>query len=325
MNRKSLLLAGLFFVLFLGGLFLLGFNFRDLDWTLIRQTAPGNIVLILISSFISIGIYSLEVLVLLSANDRTISLWKAYLVLTASMSTNYVTPVKIGIPLRVYLYNQIFGINYGAGSALVAIEAVMGLVVPILLAVPGIILLFNGSNIAILIVAITLIVLCMIGFLILKPASIGKILRRLFSKKFGDRVETFVYNLQSGLKKVKPRTLLMITILLIMNFLVTSWRLYLIMESLGGELSFLKVFFARVISITAGSLSMIPMGLGVRDASVTFLLSSLGLSRDIAVTTALVERLFSPGFPLLLGLISANILGIRQLKMGKDNKSEKNN
>jgi uncharacterized protein (TIRG00374 family) len=75
------------------------------------------------------------------------------------------------------------------------------------------------------------------------------------------------------------------------------------------------------ISITAGNLSMIPMGLGVRDASLTLLLVQLGVPNEIALSVTVIQRLFAPGWPLLLGLISANILGISEMTKRSDDAS----
>ncbi len=82
---------------------------------------------------------------------------------------------------------------------------------------------------------------------------------------------------------------------------------------LGQTIDWLAVLAALTISITAGNLSMIPMGLGVRDASLTLLLRQLGAPDEVALSTAVIQRLFAPGLPLLLGLISANILGISEM------------
>ena len=41
----------------------------------------------------------------------------------------------------------------------------------------------------------------------------------------------------------------------------------------------------------------------------------------VALAAAVIQRLFSPGWPLLLGLISANILGVSELVKRSDESS----
>jgi uncharacterized protein (TIRG00374 family) len=81
----------------------------------------------------------------------------------------------------------------------------------------------------------------------------------------------------------------------------------------GPPPSVLALLAVLTISVTAGNLSMIPMGLGVRDASFTVLLAQLGVPNEIALSVAVIQRLFSPGWPLLLGLISTNVLGVSEI------------
>jgi uncharacterized protein (TIRG00374 family) len=63
-------------------------------------------------------------------------------------------------------------------------------------------------------------------------------------------------------------------------------------------------------AFTLGSLSLLPMGLGVRDAALVTLFVQAGADRDVAIAVAALDRLLSTGVPLLLGLLSAQILGL---------------
>lgn len=323
-DKRSLLIALIIFLIVVSSLIMLGYSLIDLNWELIQKTAPKDLAFILLVSFLSIGIYTIEIFILLKSRDNNISIWNTYLVLTASMSANYVTPLKVGIPLRVYLYNKIFNLSIGVGSALVTVEALLGLIVPACLSIVGILFIFPDVS---LLLPISLLVILIVFISVLSRIERSKligILNRFVPKRISIKVEEFIINLRQGLRDVSQTTLVIVVFILILNFIITSIRLFLIISFLGGDASFLGVFFARVISVTAGSVSMIPMGLGVRDASVTFLLTNLGISKEVAFTAALMERIFSPGFPLLLGLVSSNILGISSMKKRMDQRQDKN-
>ena len=107
-EKRSLVFALIVFFIAVISLILLGYGLKGLNWELIQDTAPKNLLLIFVVSVLGIGLYTLEIYFLLRSSTAVITFWKTYLVLTASMSTNYVSPLKIGIPLRVYLYNKLF-------------------------------------------------------------------------------------------------------------------------------------------------------------------------------------------------------------------------
>lgn len=65
---------------------------------------------------------------------------------------------------------------------------------------------------------------------------------------------------------------------------------------------------------------MIPMGLGAKDITFMFILSKLGVSEEVALSSALIDRIFHTFFPFCLGVISASILGVRFL--GKEKREE---
>jgi uncharacterized protein (TIRG00374 family) len=72
-----------------------------------------------------------------------------------------------------------------------------------------------------------------------------------------------------------------------------------------------------MISYTVGMISMIPMDLGIRDTSVVLLLLNLGVPNEVAISTALVQRILTTGLNIVLGASSASVLGVK-LFNGKD-------
>jgi uncharacterized membrane protein YbhN (UPF0104 family) len=60
------------------------------------------------------------------------------------------------------------------------------------------------------------------------------------------------------------------------------------------------------------------MGLGVRDATLVALFVQAGADRDAAIAVAAIDRLLSTGVPFLLGILSAQILGLRAFLGAKD-------
>jgi uncharacterized membrane protein YbhN (UPF0104 family) len=292
---------------------LLIYLLRDLDWSLIGRTAPLYLVLILLLSLVGTAFYTLAIYLLVRASGFQTTLTRAYLVLTASLSMNYVTPVKAGIPLRVYLYRHFMGIPTAIGTALIAIEMLVGIVTPALIAVAGIQSLFPFIGLL-----GPLLLLFVVGgggaaVLFLNPERGRPLLRWLPPLGIVRRIARFGAQVQSGIKSLPAWVLLSTVGLVALNFTTVAIRLHLVLHMLGFPTDVLALLYAQAISVTSGNISMIPMGLGVRDASLTLLLLHLGVPQEIALSAAIVQRLFSPGWPLLLGLISSNVLGVQVL------------
>jgi uncharacterized protein (TIRG00374 family) len=118
---------------------------------------------------------------------------------------------------------------------------------------------------------------------------------------------------QVCLRNLPAWVLLSTTVLVALNLVSVAMRLYLVLRMLGYAVSPLTLLYVQAIAVTTGNLSMIPLGLGARDASFVLLLAHLKVPNEIALSVAVIQRLFSPGWPLLLGLISTNVLGLREV------------
>jgi uncharacterized protein (TIRG00374 family) len=289
-----------------------------MDWTLLRQAGLPYLVIILLLSALSILVYVVVVCILVSASGHRTTFVQAYLVLTTSLSANYFTPIKAGIPLRIYLYNHFMDIPIATGTALIAVETMVGILTPAFIAVAGIAFIFPSMG---LVIPMTLISILVVGLLIVlwvRVENLQLYLARFPFLSLVARFIGFVERVQWALRQLPISRILQVVLLVVVMLGLHSMRLWLVLSILGFGVSPLALLAVLTISLTAGNLSMIPMGLGVRDASFTLLLTQLGIPSEIALAAAVIQRLFSPGWPLLLGLISANILGVSELVKRSD-------
>lgn len=318
LHTRSWVMVGVILAIGIVSAVLLAHLLRDMDWTLLRETAPLYLALVLLLSALGTATYTAAIYVLVRASGYATTIGQAYLVLTASLSVNYVTPLKFGIPLRIYLYRQVMRVPLAVGTALVALETWLGMLIPALISGLGIALLFPEIGLA---APLTLIAALLVGMgviVFIQPSRLNSLLERLPLQQLTMRLARFGETVQTGFRSL-PLWWLGVTALLIgLNVTAAAVRLYVVLLMLGQTIDWLAVLAALTISITAGNLSMIPMGLGVRDASLTLLLRQLGAPDEVALSTAVIQRLFAPGLPLLLGLISANILGVSEMVKHRD-------
>ncbi|MFX0203796.1 MAG: lysylphosphatidylglycerol synthase domain-containing protein, partial [Candidatus Hodarchaeota archaeon] len=126
----SRLAVGVVFALFIISGIMLIYLLRDVDLTQFWKVGPFYLVLILLLSLLSIGFYSLAVYTLIQASGYKTTFVQTYLVLTASLGANYVTPVRVGIPLRIYLYKHLMDVPMSTGTALITVEVIVGMLTP---------------------------------------------------------------------------------------------------------------------------------------------------------------------------------------------------
>jgi uncharacterized protein (TIRG00374 family) len=320
-RARSWLAGGTIFTLLAISVILLVYLLHDMDWTLFREVGPLYLALILLLSALGIGCYTLAVYILVRASGYKTTFVESYLILTTSLSANYFTPIKAGIPLRIYLYKHFMDIPIATGTALIAVETMVGVLMPAFVAVAGIALIFPSIGLVIPMTLISLLGVALIIVVQVRFEPMQPHLTRFPFLGFVVRLMRFVERVQGALRQLAITKLLAVVVLDLLVLGVQTVRLGLVLSILGFSLSPLALLAVLTISLTAGNLSMIPMGLGVRDASFTLLLAQLGVPSEIAVSVAVIHRLFSPGWPLLLGLISANILGVSELVNRPDESS----
>ena len=88
-----------------------------------------------------------------------------------------------------------------------------------------------------------------------------------------------------------------------------------ILQALGTDIDLPSLAFATVASITAGFLSMLPMGLGAYDVALIFLLSSFSVPVEVAVIVPLFNRAGNILVSVLMGLPASYATGVSLLTL----------
>ena len=100
-------------------------------------------------------------------------------------------------------------------------------------------------------------------------------------------------------------------------------NLFLLCLFFSSELSLLQAIVAGSSAFFLGAISMVPMGLGVREASMLFYLYHMGISHEIGLSIVTIQRLLFTGFAFVLGTIFGAILGVKSIKLNST-KGKKN-
>lgn len=277
------------------------------------EYSPINIVLLLALSVLPIGLMGLGIHVILEGMGYRVSAKKLYLIITTSLAANYTTPVKIGIPLRAYLYKKKLGIPLKHGTASLAVEVFINVFIASAIAFIGVSSFFTDYNLKFFSSLFFGLLLLVFVVSALKPKRVNALLEKAplpqKIKKLGD----YSLKLRKGVGDVKKNHMILFSLITFSAYLTVAARLYLITQILGFQPVFLHILFAEYIAYMLGLLSLIPLGLGAKDVGLIVLLTQAGLPMEAAVSAALIQRILGTGTNLLMGTISASILGIKYL------------
>jgi uncharacterized protein (TIRG00374 family) len=223
---------------------------------------------------------------------------KLFQILFASHSFNYAGPVKLGMPVRIFLFKQILGVPYSAGIATVV--ATTGLDVCIIIT---------------LVIALStwIYVSPLLGFIVTLAIIIGLTgLVALSHKWSSSRFERFTWlaRFLAEMRNLSPFVAFCAMILSATKLVLNSLAGWIVLAGLGaatGLAPFSLVYFSAHL---AGLLSFIPMGLGVKDASVVELLGRMNTPPSLSIAFIAIDRLVWSVIPLLIGLLAGWHLGI---------------
>ena len=212
---------------------------------------------------------------------------------TVATATNSVVPVPAGIPTRIWLQKTWLGIPMSCSTAAIALEMLCGYGMLVLFALAG--TFWFGANV----LALGLRYLPIFGAVAALALSIAWLLRRSLQNRIRQLV---------ALRPTLLPTLGTIGLSVLVIALATL-RLWLILHALDDDAaSIVQITAALCIARVAGVASMIPMGLGSRDVTLTGLLVLSGIALPIAVLAAAVDRVLSTAPYLAVALIGWPLL-----------------
>jgi uncharacterized protein (TIRG00374 family) len=141
--------------------------------------------------------------------------------------------------------------------------------------------------------------------------------RILYGKSAGTgRVSRFIRDIYGAFSRISLFTLIVYSLLILLTQLLAGFSLVVLCFFLDTKISLWQAVVANSAAFFLGSLSMIPMGLGVREGSMLFYLSHFGVSSEVGIAIVAIQRLLSTGLSLVLGTIFGAVLGLRN--MGKN-------
>ena len=315
MNKKRLVYWVSIGVVLVG---LLAYVAVTVDFSILQRVAPGSVApLVLLAVVVSV-LDVLQIWVLLWGMGHQVSVFWLAMATISTLWLSFMTPTKVGIPVRVYLFRKMFGVPVGHGTAAVLVGAVLSLLVSGVAALIGVLIVFDATWLRVPLAAFMGVLLLGISalFVFSKPLDRWGRTRRLHPKIRG--VVTVGLDLLAGLRTISPLAVTIYLVLAVPRLIVPALNLQVILSTLGVELPLGHLVILRAVSRVMGFVSMMPMGLGAQEATLVALLNLLGSPSDVTALAAVMDRFVNTGIVLILGVIATSVMGPRLVHMGAD-------
>jgi len=286
---------------------------QDFDLSILGQLSSSTWVLATSLSLLSLFIYFLCVNTLLRGMGFRRSLKPVSLITLVAGTATLVSPARVGVLVRIFLFKKRLRVPISVGIGAFAVEVSLELLwmtVIFLLAVGH---FHEYGNLRVILIVFSLLFTLFCGAVLLRPRQISRFFSRFVFKRQAQRIIDFGISSQQGFKRISKGALVLAGGLFPLKYITQAIFLYFVLSGLGYPMNPFYLLYAKNVSLVAGIVSMIPMGLGAKDVTFMFVLSKLGVSEQVAVSSALMDRFFHTFLPFGLGIISASILGVKFL------------
>jgi uncharacterized protein (TIRG00374 family) len=276
---------------------------RQVDWQAIRALSARDVTLLSLSSVLMVAAHAAGATALLAALHYHASVGKVMAAMLAASIVGLAGDPKLGLPARLYFYKALAQIPVTIGVTQILAESALWLfIMALIVAIPG---AYDSAYAQALSHATMAALLVGLALFIAAPALAKRfwLLRHLFSDS--TRVGRFVLSVRTAFVSMHKGQVLHASAWFIVTYIIDAATLWYILHLSGYSIDAIILAHAIVISYLAGAVSLLPLGLGVRDVALAVLLTQTGVSESHAAGAALILRTIRTSVPLAMGGVIA--------------------
>ena len=215
-----------------------------------------------------------------------------------------VTPGKVGEVFKSYLLKEQNGTPISKSAPIILAERITDFISLIMLSLVGAIMFGYESNLLIIIGSLFIVLIMLISSKKISYFIIGLFNKFAFFKKLSHKVYV---GYDSIYRMVRIKELIVCIFLSILAWFFECLGMYIVINSFGTvnpvHIDIYVSIFIYGFATIAGSVTMLPGGLGATDASITFLLVSLkSVAQSVAVAATLLVRIATLWFAVIIGI-----------------------
>jgi glycosyltransferase 2 family protein len=219
-----------------------------------------------------------------------------------------VTPGKMGEVLKSFLLKEETGTPVSISAPIILAERITDFLSIVLLCIAGAVIFDYGKSIIILTGVAFIVLVLILSSKTVSFKIISYLSRINFISRHSEKIYAS-YNSISELIRLKP--LIYGLILSCIAWFLECLGFFIVINVFTGisglETGILSATFIYAFSTLIGAIAMLPGGLGATEATLTGLLLLLKIPRNISVASAMIIRVATLWFAVLLGLITVQI------------------
>jgi len=214
-----------------------------------------------------------------------------------------ITPGKIGEIFKAGILRERFGISLSVGIPIVVAERIYDFLAVLVLAVCGV-FFWPGSLTGMTTGLAASAGIPVLLFLFQNKTVRTKLLSKVSASKLLARHKLGIDDsLESLARLMTPSQMAFSLGLSVLAWVCECLGLWLVCRELGFPVPVFESIFIYAAGTLVGSLSFLPGGLGGTEATLIWLLGSLGMAGVMSATAALLIRLFTLWLAVVLGLV----------------------
>ena len=301
--------------LIIAGIILFVYLFVSMNFNpnlLIQVKNPGYIIVSLFLFLSSIVIIALRTSFFIkSIGEKSCSLLKLVKIEFIGKFFYYVFPTRLNVPAKAVLLSKESGISKGNAISITTFEYALDVGIMFILGLLGLSIFFQNffDEITLnkIIYSVILLFVVVLVFFIIPKSFFKKCLAKLEKVKASlfRKVLLFSWKIIVKIRETWPKMLLNkqtfpVVFILILNWILVALSTEFIFLAYYDYVPFLWVLTVSVVAVLIGGISQIPGGLGLKEITLVLLFTFLGVPEQIALTSALLSRIFTI-IPIMVG------------------------
>jgi uncharacterized protein (TIRG00374 family) len=233
--------------------------------------------------------------------NQPITLKEASVVTVSSLYFANITPGKVGDLFKAYFMQKKYKMDFFDGVSMIFYERFFELMILFLTATAIIFIELRGVSVIILELSAALLLLLALFYY--KADYFMKLLER-----FVIRLPVIKTNeVNFHIKKLPFMNIFAVFIITFISLVLEFARLWVVALAFGFFLNPLQVSIVFSLAIVAGLISQIPLGIGIMEGSLSYLLQEMGVNPLGSITIVLTDRIISMYYALILGFVFSKV------------------
>jgi glycosyltransferase 2 family protein len=229
--------------------------------------------------------------------NQPLTMGDASIVTISSLYFANITPGKVGDLFKAYYMQKKYSMNFFNGISMIFYERFFELMILFLTAT--MILFIEMRGVSVIILEISAAILILLAMFYFKADFFVKILERIVIRL--PLIKTNEVNFH--IKKLPFLNILAVFFITFISLVLEFLRLWVVSMAFGYFLNPLHVSAFFSLAIVAGLVSQIPLGIGIMEGSLSYLLQETGVEPMTSISIVLTDRMISMYYSLILGFI----------------------